>query len=118
MTSLNKAYTIGDQLVETYLLHRKANKAKASARAVELLQKAGITAALNRLARYPMSGGQCQRVAIAPALELKPEFVIGDEPTSALDLSVQNQIFNLLGDLRKEFGQINYFTFHYLAIFL
>ncbi|WP_138933822.1 ABC transporter ATP-binding protein [Roseovarius arcticus] len=104
MTSLNPAYTIGDQLVEALRLHRRVSRDKARMRAVELLEKVGITAAASRLGQYPhqLSGGLRQRVVIAMALMCEPELIIADEPTTALDVTIQAQILRLLVDLTKE----------------
>ena len=104
MTSLNPAYTIGDQLIEALRLHRKVSVAAARARALELLEKVGITAAESRLGQYPhqLSGGLRQRVVIAMALMCEPELIIADEPTTALDVTIQAQILRLLVDLTKE----------------
>jgi peptide/nickel transport system ATP-binding protein len=104
MTSLNPAYTIGDQLVEALQLHRNVSRDTARKRAVELLEKVGITAAASRLGQYPhqLSGGLRQRVVIAMALMCEPELIIADEPTTALDVTIQAQILRLLVDLTKE----------------
>jgi len=104
MTSLNPAYTIGDQLIEALRLHRTVSREKARARAIELLEKVGITAAESRLSQYPhqLSGGLRQRVVIAMALMCEPELIIADEPTTALDVTIQAQILNLLVELTRE----------------
>ncbi|MCC6212540.1 MAG: ABC transporter ATP-binding protein [Burkholderiales bacterium] len=105
MTSLNPAYTVGDQLEEVLLRHRKASRAQARERAVLLLDKVGITAAASRLAQYPhqLSGGLRQRVMIAMALMCGPQLIIADEPTTALDVTIQAQILHLLKSLQREF---------------
>ncbi|MFA7666571.1 MAG: ABC transporter ATP-binding protein [Burkholderiaceae bacterium] len=106
MTALNPAYTIGDQLMEPYLHHKKAGRADARERAIELLGKVGIASAAERLGQYPhqLSGGLRQRVMIAMALMCGPELLIADEPSTALDVTIQAQILRLLADLQQELG--------------
>ena len=106
MTSLNPAYTVGNQLEEMLLRHRKVTRREARERAVFLLEKVGISAAASRLAQYPhqLSGGLRQRVMIAMVLMCGPDLIIADEPTTALDVTIQAQILLLLAEVRKEFG--------------
>jgi peptide/nickel transport system ATP-binding protein len=106
MTALNPAYTIGDQLAEVHRRHKRSSAAIARARAVELLEKVGITAAGERLGQYPhqLSGGLRQRVMIAMALMCGPVLLIADEPTTALDVTIQAQILRLLAELQRELG--------------
>lgn len=106
MTSLNPSYTIGNQLTEALLRHKKVSAGEARDRAIFLLEKVGITAAASRLSQYPhqLSGGLRQRVMIAMALMCGPEMIIADEPTTALDVTIQAQILHLLADLQREFN--------------
>ena len=106
MTSLNPAYTVGNQMEEMLLRHRKVARGEARERAMVLLEKVGITAAASRLAQYPhqLSGGLRQRVMIAMVLMCGPDLIIADEPTTALDVTIQAQILLLLAEVRKEFG--------------
>lgn len=103
-TALNPVYRIGDQLCEVYRRHRRASRAEARQRAIDLLNKVGIAGAQDRLAQYPhqLSGGMKQRVMIAMALMCRPELIIADEPTTALDVTIQAQILRLLIELQKE----------------
>jgi peptide/nickel transport system ATP-binding protein len=106
MSSLNPAFTIGNQLEEAMLRHRSIGRREARERAVFLLEKVGITSAANRLGQYPhqLSGGLRQRVMIAMALMCGPALIIADEPTTALDVTIQAQILLVLADLQREFG--------------
>jgi peptide/nickel transport system ATP-binding protein len=106
MTALNPAYTIGDQLGEVYRRHHGATRRAARERAIELLDKVGITAAAERLGQYPhqLSGGLRQRVMIAMALMCGPAILIADEPTTALDVTIQAQILRLLVELQRDLG--------------
>jgi peptide/nickel transport system ATP-binding protein len=105
MTSLNPCYTIGNQLEEAILRHKKVTRREARDRAVFLLDKVGITAAESRLKQYPhqLSGGLRQRMMIAMALMCGPSLIIADEPTTALDVTIQAQILALLASLQSEF---------------
>jgi ABC-type microcin C transport system duplicated ATPase subunit YejF len=106
MTSLNPVYTIGKQLTEPLILHRKMTKEAAAQEAVSLLERTGIPDPVQRLQSYPhqLSGGQRQRVMIAMALACRPALLIADEPTTALDVTIQAQILELIQDLQKEFN--------------
>ena len=106
MTSLNPAYTVGDQIGEAVRLHQGASKRAALERATEMLAAVGIPSPTQRVHEYPhqFSGGMRQRVMIAMALACKPDVLIADEPTTALDVTVQAQIFDLISDLRERTG--------------
>jgi peptide/nickel transport system ATP-binding protein len=118
MTSLNPSYTIGDQLMEALLIHGGASRKAARDRAIELLQKVGITAAESRLSQFPhqLSGGLRQRVMIAMALMCEPELIIADEPTTALDVTIPAQILRLLVDLQAEMGMAMILITHDLGV--
>jgi peptide/nickel transport system ATP-binding protein len=105
MTSLNPSYTIGNQLEEALVRHKRVSRREARERAVFLLDKVGITAAASRLKQYPhqLSGGLRQRMMIAMALMCGPSLIIADEPTTALDVTIQAQILALLASLQLEF---------------
>ncbi|MGL5114451.1 MAG: ABC transporter ATP-binding protein [Beijerinckiaceae bacterium] len=118
MTSLNPAYTIGDQLTEGVRRHLKLSAAAAREKAIALLGKVGIASGADRLGQYPhqLSGGLRQRVMIAMALMCEPELLIADEPTTALDVTIQAQILRLLIDLKTEFGLALLLVTHDLGV--
>ena len=118
MTSLNPVYTVGDQIAEALVLHRRMSAERARQEAVHLLKLVGIPAAERRVDDYPhlMSGGMRQRVMIAMALSCRPELLIADEPTTALDVTVQAQILDLLRRLQAELGMSVLLITHDLGV--
>jgi len=118
MTSLNPVFTIGDQIGESLIVHRGATRAAARAEAARLLDLVGIPTSSRRLDRYPheLSGGQRQRAMIAIALACRPRLLIADEPTTALDVTVQAQILDLIGRLRRELGMAVLLITHDLGV--
>lgn len=118
MTSLNPVFTVGDQISETLMLHKKMNKAEALEKSIDLLRQVGIPNPSERVKSYPheMSGGQRQRVMIAMAIACEPDLLIADEPTTALDVTIQKQILDLLADLQKKYGMSILFITHDLGV--
>lgn len=104
MTSLNPIQPVGRQIAESVLLHSRATKKEAMARALELLALCGIPDPEQRMKEYPhqLSGGMRQRVMIAVALACDPELLIADEPTTALDVTIQAQILQLMKNLKRD----------------
>jgi peptide/nickel transport system ATP-binding protein len=118
MTSLNPAFTIGDQIAEAVIRHRGASAAEARKAALDVLKRVRIPAAESRLDAYPhqMSGGMRQRVMIAMALVNQPALLIADEPTTALDVTIQAQILRLIKDLQREAGTAVLLVTHDLGV--
>lgn len=118
MSSLNPAYTVGDQIRETVRRHRKVSRKEAHKRAIEMLDLVGIPNAASRVNSYPheFSGGMRQRVMIAMALSCDPMLLIADEPTTALDVTIQAQILDLLKAMQSELGMAILFITHDLGV--
>ncbi|PDP87074.1 glutathione ABC transporter ATP-binding protein [Glycomyces fuscus] len=118
LTSLNPVYTVGYQIAEAVLAHRRVGKKAAMARALELLELVGIPTPEQRLKQYPheLSGGMRQRVVIAIAMANEPDVIIADEPTTALDVTVQAQVLEALEAARKETGAALVLITHDLGV--
>lgn len=116
--SLNPVMTIGDQIMELYLLHNNTSKAQARAKAIAMLEAVSIRDPERVMRAYPheMSGGMGQRIMIAMMLIPDPQILIADEPTSALDVSVQRQVLDIMDGLVKERGMGLIFISHDLNL--
>lgn len=115
-SSLNPRMSALGIISEPLNIHQIGDRDKNKATAYEMMARVGLTQ--EQAKRYPheFSGGQRQRIGIARALSLRPELIIADEPVSALDASIQAQILNLLGDLKKDFGLTYLFISHDLNV--
>ena len=104
MTSLNPAYTIGEQIVEVLVRHRGLTPTRARERVIALLHDVRIPSPEQRVDDYPhkLSGGMRQRVMIAMALACGPQLLIADEPTTALDVTIQAQVLELMRVLKEK----------------
>ncbi|WP_315108200.1 ABC transporter ATP-binding protein [Clostridium intestinale] len=118
MTSLNPVFTVGQQLTEPLIKHRKISKKEAEKLAIDMLNLVGIPSPEQRMKQYPheFSGGMRQRVMIAMALICDPKFLIADEPTTALDVTIQAQILELMKKLKNELGTAIILITHDLGV--
>ena len=118
MTSLNPLHVIEKQIGEILEIHHGMTGDQARTRTLELLNQVGIRDPEKRLGAYPhqLSGGQRQRVMIAMSLANEPELLIADEPTTALDVTVQAQILELLGELKRKRELSMLFITHDLGV--
>jgi oligopeptide/dipeptide ABC transporter ATP-binding protein len=118
MSSLNPVFTIGEQIVEGLLRHRRIDRAQAVERAMAMLRKVRIPAPEQRFHEHPhkLSGGMRQRAMIAMALACEPRLLIADEPTTALDVTIQAQILDLMHTLQAETGTAIILITHDLGV--
>ena len=118
MTSLDPTMTIGDQITEAMLLHKKISADDARKKAVDLLKMVGISEPRRRMENYPhqLSGGMRQRIVIAIALSCEPKILICDEPTTALDVTIQAKILDLIKDIQSRLDLSVIFITHDLGV--
>ncbi|MET0826768.1 MAG: dipeptide/oligopeptide/nickel ABC transporter permease/ATP-binding protein, partial [Acidimicrobiales bacterium] len=117
-TSLNPAFTVGNQIAEMFRVHQGLGRRAAVLAAVEALERVDIPDPGARARSYPheLSGGMRQRAMIAMALACEPRVLLADEPTTALDVTIQAQILDLLASLRDELGMAMVFVTHDLGV--
>lgn len=118
MTSLDPAFSVGEQIAEVLRVHKGLGKADAKARAIELMELVKIPEADKRYGQrpYQFSGGMRQRIVIAIALAAEPKILLADEPTTALDEETQEEIIRLLKDVQEKTGVAVLFITHDLSI--
>lgn len=118
MTSLNPVITIGDQIIETLILHKKISHKLAYEQTLDLLNQVQLPSPKLKIKAYPheLSGGQKQRVMIAMSIACGPKLLICDEPTTALDVTIQKQILELLKNLQQQFKMSMLFITHDLGV--
>ncbi len=118
MTALNPVFTVGNQLMEVFRVHRGLGRDDALRESVQMLAKVGVPAPQRRVKEYPyqLSGGMRQRVMIAMALACNPALLLADEPTTALDVSIQAQILELMSALRQDLGTAILLITHDLGV--
>ena len=111
--SLDPRMTVGEIVGEALDIHHLTNgKAERTARINKLLEDVGLNSEHCNRFPHEFSGGQQQRIGIARALAVEPEFIVCDEPISALDVSIQSQVINMLEDLQKDLGLTYLFIAH------
>ena len=115
-SSWNPRQTVEDVIREPLMLSRKYTKAQVTEEADRLMKLVGIDERLRHAYPHELDGGRRQRVGIARALALKPDFIVCDEPVSALDVSIQAQVLNLLQDLQEQQGLTYMFVTHDLSV--
>ena len=115
-SSLDARYTIEDSIKEPLLISGKYTRAEAQEKTTELMELVGIAPRLRASYPHELDGGRRQRVGIARALALDPEFIVCDEPVSALDVSIQAQVLNLLKKLQQDRGLTYLFITHDLSV--
>ena len=118
MSALNPVYTVGDQIMETVMLHQGLDKKAARVRAIEMLEKVGIPSPEQRVDEYPhqLTGGMRQRVKIAIAMACDPALLSADDPSTALDVTIQAQILDLMRELQDSEGMSMLLITHDLAV--
>ena len=118
MSSFSPVHTVGNQIIEAIRLHQPLGRREARARAIEMLQRVGVSSPHERVDQLSnqLSGGLRQRAMIAMALSCRPSLLIADEPTTALDVTTQTQILELMRQLQREDGMAIMLITHDLGV--
>lgn len=114
--SLNPRMSVSEIISEPLQIHKTHKGEALNKRVQNLMEIVGLASRLTNTYPHELDGGRRQRIGIARALALDPEFIVQDEPVSALDVSIQAQILNLMSDLQEEFGLTYLFISHDLSV--
>ncbi|MCD8123865.1 MAG: ATP-binding cassette domain-containing protein [Lachnospiraceae bacterium] len=115
-SSLNPRMTVYQTIAEPMQIHFKYSKEELDQRVYGLMDTVGLARRYVNMYPHELDGGRRQRIGIARALSLEPEFIVCDEPVSALDVSIQAQILNLMRDIQEERGLTYVFITHDLSV--
>ncbi|MCL2006810.1 MAG: ATP-binding cassette domain-containing protein [Treponema sp.] len=116
-SSLNPRQSVSEIIGEPLLINKKtANRAELRSKVLSLMSTVGLAERLENSYPHELDGGRRQRIGVARALALNPQFIVMDEPVSALDVSIQAQILNLMDNLQKELGLTYLFISHDLGV--
>jgi len=115
-SSLDPRKTIESTIREPMKLSKRYTKAEMNDRVDEIMELVGVDQRMRRAYPHELDGGRRQRVGIARALAMSPEFIVCDEPVSALDVSIQAQILNLLQDLQEQRNLTYLFVTHDMSV--
>jgi peptide/nickel transport system ATP-binding protein len=115
-SSLNPRMTTFDTIIEPLKIHKISHGTAREEKVYEIMDTVGLSERFINSYPHELDGGRRQRIGMARALALNPEFIVCDEPVSALDVSIQAQILNLLKSLQQRFGYTYMFITHDLAV--
>jgi oligopeptide/dipeptide ABC transporter ATP-binding protein len=118
MTAMIPVRTIGQQIIESIILHQNVSKQEAREQAIDMLARVKMSRPQQVIDDYPfqLSGGMRQRAVIAMALSCRPSLLIADEPTTALDVTTEAQILDLMRALQDDFGMAIMYITHNLGV--
>ena len=115
-SSLDPRMTVAQTISEAMIIDGKLSRSDIQKRVFELMDTVGLARRFVNTYPHELDGGRRQRIGVARALSIEPEFIVCDEPVSALDVSIQAQILNLLIDIQAEMGIAYIFITHDLSV--
>lgn len=115
-SSLNPRMSVSQIIAEPLIIYKECSKDELGKKVAELMDTVGLARRLANSYPHELDGGRRQRIGVARALSLNPEFIVADEPISALDVSIQAQILNLMQDLQEERNLTYMFITHNMSV--
>jgi len=115
-SSLNPRMSVSQIIAEPLIIYKECSKDELGKKVAELMDTVGLARRLANSYPHELDGGRRQRIGVARALSLNPEFIVADEPVSALDVSIQAQILNLMQDLQEERNLTYMFITHNMSV--